>query len=39
MIASLRELRDAKAVLEECRADLTAEGVKMGLNIEVSTMI
>ena len=39
MITSLRELQDAKAVLEECRAELTAEGVKMGKNIEVGTMI
>ena len=39
MITSLRELQDAKAVLEECRAELTAEGVKMGQNIEVGTMI
>ena len=38
-ITSLRELQDAKAVLEECRAELTAEGVKMGQNIEVGTMI
>ena len=29
----------AKAVLEECKAELTAEGVKMGQNIEVGTMI
>ena len=39
MITSLRELQDAKAVLEECRAELAAEGVKMGQNIEVGTMI
>ena len=26
-------------MLEECRAELTAEGVKMGQNIEVGTMI
>ena len=39
MITSLRELQDAKAVLEECRAELTVEGVKMGQNIEVGTMI
>ena len=39
MITSLRELQDAKAVLEECRAELTAEGVKMGQNIEVGTCL
>mgnify|MGYP000840198046 FL=1 len=33
------QLQDAKAVLEECRAELAAEGVKMGQNIEVGTMI
>ena len=32
-------VNNAKAVLEECRAELTAEGVKMGQNIEVGTMI
>ena len=39
MITSLRELQDAKAVLEECKADLTAEGKKFSDKIEVGTMI
>ena len=39
MITSLRELQDAKAVLNECRAELTAEGVKFDQNLEVGTMI
>jgi phosphotransferase system enzyme I (PtsI) len=38
MIISLRELRDAKSILEECRKELEAEGVKMG-NVEIGTMI
>ena len=39
MIISLRELQDAKAVLEECKAELTAEGKKFSDKIEVGTMI
>ena len=39
MITSLRELQDAKAVLEECKAELTAEGKKFSDKIEVGTMI
>ena len=38
MIISLRELRDAKATLEECRKELIAEGKKVG-EIEIGTMI
>ena len=33
------QLQDAKAVLNECRAELTAEGVKFDQNLEVGTMI
>ena len=39
MITSLRELQDAKAILEECKQELTAEGKKFSDNIEVGTMI
>lgn len=39
MITSLRELQDAKAILQECRQELLAEGKKVGENIEVGTMI
>ena len=39
MITSLRELQDAKAVLDECRAELRAEGKKFDEKIEVGTMI
>lgn len=39
MIISLRELQDAKALLEECRKELIAEGKKVADNIEVGTMI
>lgn len=38
MIISLRELKDAKAILEECRQELLAEGKKIG-EIEIGTMI
>ena len=38
MIISLRELRDAKATLEECREELIAEGKAVG-KVEVGTMI
>ena len=39
MITSLRELQDAKAVLDECRAELRAEGKKFDEKMEVGTMI
>ncbi len=39
MIISLRELREAKEILAECRKELEAEGVKMADNIEIGTMI
>ena len=39
MITSLRELQDAKAVLDECRAELRAEGKKFDEKLEVGTMI
>ena len=35
MITSLRELQDAKAVLDECRAELRAEGKKFDEKMEV----
>ena len=38
MITSLRELHDAKNILDECRVELAAEGKKMG-DVEVGTMI
>ena len=38
MIISLRELNEAKLILEECRKELEAEGVKMG-EIEIGIMI
>lgn len=39
MIISLRELREAKEILAECRKELEAEGVKVANNIEIGTMI
>lgn len=38
MIISVREVRDAKEVLEECRAELKAQGVAMG-EVEIGIMI
>jgi len=38
MIISLRELRECKEILAECRAELEAQGVRMG-EIEIGTMI
>ncbi len=38
MITSLRELHDAKNILDECRVELVSEGKKMGA-VEVGTMI
>ena len=38
MIISVREVRDAKEILEECRAELKAEGVAMG-EVEIGIMI
>jgi len=38
MIISVRELREAKDILQECKEELTREGVKMG-EIEVGIMI
>ena len=38
MIISLREVREAKAVLEECRQELIAEGHTLG-NVEIGIMI
>lgn len=38
MIISVRELREAKETLEECRKELENEGVKIG-NYEIGTMI
>jgi phosphotransferase system enzyme I (PtsI) len=39
MISGLPELRDAKAALEECRAELRSEGAAFDENIEVGMMI
>ena len=38
MITSLRELHDAKNILDECKVELAAEGKKIG-EVEVGTMI
>ena len=38
MIISVREIRDAKDVLEECRGELRERGVAMG-EVEIGTMI
>ena len=38
MIISVREVRDAKEVLEECRSELIAEGVAVG-EVEVGIMV
>ena len=38
MIISVREVRDAKEVLEECRAELKAQGVAVG-EVEIGVMI
>ena len=38
MIISVQEVRDAKEILEECRAELRAQGVPMG-QVEVGIMI
>lgn len=38
MIISVREVRDAKDVLMECREELSAQGIAMG-NVEIGVMI
>ncbi len=38
MIISVREVRDAKEILEECRAELQERGVAMG-NVEIGIMV
>ena len=38
MIISVREVRDAKEILEECKAELTEQGVPFG-NVEVGIMV
>ena len=38
MIISVQEVRDAKEILEECRAELKAQGVPMG-EVEIGVMI
>ena len=38
MIISVREVRDAKEVLEECRAELKAQGTAMG-EVEIGIMV
>ncbi len=39
MIATLQELKDAKAVLEECKAELRAEGLAFNETIKVGMMM
>lgn len=39
MIATVQEFKDAKACYEEARAELIAEGVKVGDDVEVGCMI
>lgn len=39
MISCLHEMRSARAVLEDCKAELTAQGVPWDRNIEVGAMI
>jgi phosphoenolpyruvate-protein phosphotransferase (PTS system enzyme I) len=39
MIATLVEVRRARAILEECRAELLAEGKEVAENIEVGIMV
>lgn len=38
MVISVREVRDAKEILEECKAELKAQGVAMG-GVEVGIMV
>lgn len=39
MIATINEFKEAKALFEECKAELTAEGVAVSDNIEVGMMV
>lgn len=39
LVASLTEIRDAKALVKECMAELDAEGVEYNKDIEIGTMI
>lgn len=39
MIADIQEVRDAKALIETCKAELDAEGVEYNKDVEVGTMI
>ena len=39
LVTSLDEVRQAKALIEECKADLDERGVEYNKNIEVGTMI
>ena len=39
MISNLRELREAKGYLDECRSELLSEGVELADNVEVGIMI
>lgn len=39
MIANLQELREAKAVLDECREELRKEGIAFDENIQVGIMV
>lgn len=39
MVATAEELREARAVLEECRRELAAEGIRPGPGFEVGIMV
>jgi phosphotransferase system enzyme I (PtsI) len=39
MVATVREVREARAMLEECRAELRAEGQAVGEEVEVGIMV
>ena len=39
LVTDLQEIRDAKALIEECKAELDAEGVQYNKEIEVGTMV
>lgn len=39
MIATINEFRDAKAVFEECKAELIAEGVAVSDDIQIGMMV
>ena len=39
LVTSLQEVRDAKALIEECKHELDAEGIAYNKDIEVGTMV